>query len=104
MKKVTDELQSVQDLCKILSTYKNQEYPEKLLQIKNLQKEVLDLHNVHAEEKAELVDMITKETDRLRNIQIDSEKVVVKNIFDVRKNNLYFDKLKNKIYIYKEKK
>ena len=47
-------------MCKILSTYKNQEYPEKLLQIKNLQKEVLDLHNVHAEEKEELVDMIAK--------------------------------------------
>ncbi len=67
-----------------MSTYKNQEYPEKLLQIKNLQKEVLDLHNVHAEEKDELVDMISKETNRLHNIQIELEKSMVKSIFEVK--------------------
>jgi hypothetical protein len=72
-----------------LSTYKNQEYPEKLLQIKNLQKEVLDLHNVHAEEKDELVDMISKETNRLHNIQIELEKSMVKSIFEVKMIKIY---------------
>ncbi len=85
LKKVDEELQAVQELCKILSTYKNQEYPEKLLQIKNLQKEFIDLHNVHAEEKDELVEMINKETNRVSKIQIDSEKTIVQNIYDVRK-------------------
>lgn len=67
----------------MLSTYKNQEYPEKLLQIKTLQKQVLDLHNVHAEEKEELTDMINKETTRLAKIQLDAEKDYIQNVFDV---------------------
>lgn len=41
--------------------YKNQEYPEKLLQINNLRRKLEDLNNMHEEEKSNLLHMIKTE-------------------------------------------
>jgi TPP-dependent pyruvate/acetoin dehydrogenase alpha subunit len=77
---IQQELDSKQELYKLLSIYKNQEYPEKLLIIKNLQKELVDMKNVHEEEKAELIEMITKETNRYFKTQIDNENASVDKV------------------------
>jgi hypothetical protein len=58
---IDHQLKQAQDLCKLLSVYKNQEYPEKLLQINNLRRKLEDLHNLHEEEKSNLLHMINSE-------------------------------------------
>ena len=84
-----EELTKTQDLYKLLSIYKNQEYPEKLLQIKNLQKQLVDLRNLHEEETDDLLDMVTKETNRILKIQSEKEKDFVDKITNVSFKNKF---------------
>lgn len=82
LNEVQKELDSTQELHKLLSIYRYQEYPEKLLQIKNLQKQIIDLKNVNEEEKDDLNDIINKETTRLRNIQSEKQLELADKIKD----------------------
>lgn len=58
------ELQDAQDLNKQLSIYKNQEYPEKILQINNLRKNLEDIKAFQNAEKEAFLRMIESDRDR----------------------------------------
>ena len=73
-----EELRQAQELCKRLSVYKNQEYPEKLLQINNLRRKLEDLNSLHEEEKNNLLHMIKSE----RNIMDQQHMETTEHITD----------------------
>lgn len=63
---VEGQLSNAQKLSKQLSIYKNQEYPEKILQINNLRKNLDDIKNFQNEEKEAFLQMAEEDRDRER--------------------------------------
>lgn len=64
-----EKLENAQDLNKLLSIYKNQEYPEKILQINNLRKNLEDLQNFQSNEKDAFLQMMENDRDREKSYQ-----------------------------------
>lgn len=60
------ELKEAENLHKILSTYKNQEYPEKVLKINTLKKKLEDINEVNKEESDNMNDMINRERQNMK--------------------------------------
>jgi hypothetical protein len=63
--------------------YKNQEYPEKLLQINNLKKKLSDNNNLHYQERDNLIEMIKSEHNRTTTHQMNMAKEITENISNV---------------------
>lgn len=61
-----EELRQAENLHKNLSTYKNQEYPEKVLKINTLKKKLEDINEVNKEESENLNDMINRERQNMK--------------------------------------
>lgn len=72
-----------QSLNKQLSIYKNQEYPEKLLEINNLRKKLSDINNLHNEEHENLSDIIKSETNRMKQTQNEMSRNITDKISTV---------------------
>lgn len=58
---MNEELEETKKLHSKLSTYKNQEYPERLLQINNLRKKLDDLNELNKQELDSLNEVLNKE-------------------------------------------
>ncbi len=85
---VVQELNLTKNLLKVLATYKNQEYPEKLLQIKSLKQQMNDLIDLNFVEKDEFSKMITMERDRVLTVNQNSEKLFATEILKVGDSQL----------------
>jgi hypothetical protein len=79
------QLEEARELHKFLYNYKNQEYPEKLLQINNLRKKLADLNELNEEEKQNLEELIKKEKILMKQSQIQESKDISNKISTVRK-------------------
>lgn len=77
------KLKEAQDLNRLLSIYKNQEYPEKLLQINKLRKKLGDLNNIHNEEHDDLKNMIKREKDAMNRTIVDTTKNISDQVSQV---------------------
>ncbi len=80
---VVKELHLTKNLLKVLATYKNQEYPEKLLQIKSLKKQMNDLIDLNFVEKDEFNKMVLMERDRVLSMNENSERIFATEILQV---------------------
>lgn len=74
LERVSQELDETQELHKNLSTYKNQEYPEKLLYINNLRKKLDDINSLHSQERDNLEDVIRSEKNLMKKQHIETTK------------------------------
>lgn len=63
-----------------MSIYKNQEYPEKLLQINNLKKKLADNNDLHDQERENLIEIIKSEHNRIVQHQQEVIKEVTDNV------------------------
>ena len=82
-KEIENELKKAQDLNKLLSIYKNQEYPEKLLQINNLKKKLTDISNLYSEEHDSLIEMIKSEKQLAEETQNSAIQNVTSDVSSV---------------------
>lgn len=57
-----------------MSIYKNQEYPEKLLQINNLRKKLDELKKQNSDEQSYLLNMIKTDKQQTKNAQVETTK------------------------------
>ncbi len=80
---VINELHLTKNLLKVLATYKNQEYPEKLLQIKSLKKQTSDLIDLNFVENDEFNKMVFMERERILCKNQNSEKELATGILQV---------------------
>ena len=78
-------MKKAQELSHVLSVYKNQEYPEKLLQINKLRKELGDLNNLHNQEFDNLQEMISHEKDAMKKSRYETTKTIGTNVSKVNK-------------------
>ena len=83
---IEEKLLEAQELNRILSVYKNQEYPEKLLQINKLRKELGDLNNLHNEEQQNLQDIINREKEMMKRSRFETTRNITLDISKVRDN------------------
>ncbi len=83
MNRVVKELSLTQTLHRNLASYKNQEYPEKLLNINNLRKKLDDLNNLHNEERENLDEMIYNDKMIQKNSQIETTKLIADDVSKV---------------------
>lgn len=86
---VEEKLREAQELSRLLSVYKNQEFPEKLLQINKLRKELGDLNNLHNEEYQNLQDMISYEKETMKRNRYETTKNITENISTVEKTKKF---------------
>ncbi len=67
-------------MSKQLSIYKNQEHPEKQLQISSLQKKLQDMNDIHDEEHENLVELLNYEKHLLLENQIEQTRQIAESI------------------------
>ena len=84
---VEGQLSNAQKLSKQLSIYKNQEYPEKILQINNLRKNLDDIKNFQNEEKEAFLQMAEEDRDRERAQQAMITENIANKLTTVRISN-----------------
>jgi hypothetical protein len=87
---VEEDLKEAQELNKLLSIYKNQEYPEKLLQINNLRRKLSDLNTFYAEEKESLQEMIKNDRNQTKQSQLHTTLNISEKISSVGLYSYWF--------------
>lgn len=85
-----EDLKEAQELNKLLSIYKNQEYPEKLLQINNLRRKLSDLNTFYAEEKESLQEMIKNDRNQTKQSQLHTTLNISEKISSVGLYSYWF--------------
>lgn len=107
---IEHELKSAQDLNKQLSIYKNQEYPEKILQINNLRKNLDDFKKFQYEEKEAFIQMMhdDKEREKAGHLKLTenianniTEKVVDEMHYSLKEMALDNESMKSEIQFFK---
>ncbi len=83
MDRLEVELSETQQLCKQLSIYKNQEHPEKQLQINNLKKKLQDMNDIHNEEHDSLIGLLNYEKNVMIESQIEETRKIADTISSV---------------------
>jgi hypothetical protein len=83
-------LKKAQELSKLLSIYKNQEYPEKLLQINNLRKKLDDVKKNSNDEQNNLLNMINTDKEQVKNAQIETTKTIATNMSSKAMQEMHF--------------
>jgi hypothetical protein len=73
-----------------LSIYKNQEYPEKLLQINNLRKKLEDSKKHSNDEKSYLLNMINSDKEHTKNEEIENTKSIAVNMSSKVMKEMHF--------------
>lgn len=88
--KIEQELNRTQKLCNQLSIYKNQEHPEKQLQIINLKKKLQDMNDIHNEEHDNLIGLLNYEKKLMIESQIEQTKKIADSVSSVFKKSKLF--------------